>query len=157
MKRVMVLGGPGAGKADFARRLGEITGLPVFHLGREALAAEERQRQFADILEREEWILEGRVSGACRESAARADTAIWLDLPLGLRLRRIVKRSRQDRGQTRPQQSDPTLLRHLWRTRHSTREKIAAALAGAPHLTVHHIRTRKGAETLLQWIADDHG
>lgn len=34
--------------------------------------------------------------------------------------------------------------------------QIAQAIAQAPSLTVHHIRTAKGARTLLNWITDDH-
>ncbi|MEL6615862.1 MAG: AAA family ATPase, partial [Bacteroidota bacterium] len=32
MQRVMIVGGPGAGKSTLARRLGEATGLPVIHI-----------------------------------------------------------------------------------------------------------------------------
>jgi adenylate kinase family enzyme len=32
MKRIMVIGSGGAGKSTFARQLGEITGIEVFHL-----------------------------------------------------------------------------------------------------------------------------
>ena len=32
MKRVMIIGQPGAGKSVFARQLGQKTGLPVVHI-----------------------------------------------------------------------------------------------------------------------------
>jgi adenylate kinase family enzyme len=32
MQRVLVLGSSGSGKSTFARKLGEITGLPVVHI-----------------------------------------------------------------------------------------------------------------------------
>ncbi len=170
MKRVMVLGQAGAGKSTFARRLGEITGLPVYHMDRVHWQpgwverdAKEKRCMVERIHALDEWILEGGFSATYRTRAARADTAIWLDLPLGLRSRRIVKRRLQyRRGATRPDLSadyperlDPAFLRFIWRTRQSAREKIAAALAEAPHLTVHRIRTAQGADTLLDWIRDD--
>ena len=32
MKRVIVIGSPGAGKSTFSRKLRDITGLPLYHL-----------------------------------------------------------------------------------------------------------------------------
>lgn len=167
MKRVMVLGQAGAGKSSFALRLGKITGLPVFHMDQvhwksgwvERDGAQKRQLA-GDIHARERWIFEGGFSATY---GARADTAIWLDLPLALRMGRILKRRVRIAGQTRPglpddcpERLDPACISYLWRSRQSAREKIAQMLADAPHLTVHHIRTAQGADTLLDWIADEH-
>ena len=170
MKRVMVLGQAGAGKSTLALALGKITGLPVFHMdhvhwqpGWIEREREEKLRLVAEIIARDEWILEGGLSETYGERAARADTAVWLDLPLALRTARILKRRIRYRGgETRPdlpedcpERLDPAFLSYNWRTRHSAREKVAQALADAPHLTVHHVRTAKGAETLLEWFRDD--
>lgn len=170
MKRVMVLGQAGAGKSTFAVALGEITGLPVFHMdqvhwkpGWVEREGDEKIQLVEKIIAREKWILEGGLSVTYGTRAARADTAIWLDLPLGLRTRRIIRRRLDYRGgQTRPdlpencpERLDPAFLKFIWQTRHSAREKVAQALAGAPHLTVHHITTAKGADTLLDWLRDD--
>ena len=170
MKRVMVVGGPGSGKSTFAFALGDITGLPVFHTDRIFHLPGWIQRDRSETITlageieaKAQWVFEGGVSATYANRCARADTIIWLDLPVTLRLRRIVKRWRQYRGQTRPEMADgcpeqlaPDFLAFIIRTRNSAREPIAQAIADAPHLTVHHIRTAKGADTLLEWLADEH-
>ena len=170
MKRVMVVGGPGSGKSTFALALGKITGLPVFHTdkifhlsGWKPRDGDEKLKLAAEIETKPEWIFEGGISETYAHRCARADTVVWLDLPITLRLARIVKRWRQYRGQTRPEMPDgcpeqlaPDFLAFMIRTRNSNREKIAQAIADAPHLDVHHIRTTKGADTLLKWLRDDH-
>ncbi len=170
MKRVLVLGQAGAGKSHFAVALGAITGLPVFHMDRvhwrpggQERDREERNRLVHEIMSGDEWILEGGLSATSPEPMARADTAIWLDLPLGARIRRILGRRWRLRGarirpgvaDICPERPNPGFLCFLWRTRRSARERIAAALAAAPHLTVHRIRTRAGADTFLEWLRDD--
>jgi adenylate kinase family enzyme len=85
MKRVMIIGGAGAGKSTLAQRLGEITGLPVVHIDpmywkprwvqRDIEEAQHRVRQAASA---EEWIFDGNNSSTFRERLTRADTLIFL-------------------------------------------------------------------------------
>ena len=165
----MIVGARGSGRSTFAHGLGDITGLPVFHMDHIRYAAGwiERNQQEKTALAhsihgQERWIFEGGLSATYAERAARADTAIWLDLPLSVRLARILKRRVRFNRQTRPglpdacrERLDPGFLAFMYRTRHSGREMIAQAIADAPHLTVHHIRTTKGADTFLEWLQLD--
>ncbi len=169
MKRVMVVGGPGSGKSTLAVALGRITGLPVFHMDqihyKPGWIEQPRDAKIAAALAIEagdKWIFEGGLSATYANRCARADTVIWLDLPVTLRLRRIVKRRVQYRGQTRPalpadcpERLNAEFLTYIVHTRQSAREMIASAIAAAPHLAVHHIRTAKGADTWLDWRGDE--
>jgi adenylate kinase family enzyme len=169
VKRVMVVGGPGSGKSTLAVALGEITALPVFHMDqihyKPGWIERTRDAKIAAALAieaRDEWIFEGGLSATYASRCARADTVIWLDLPVTLRLRRIVKRRVQYHGQTRPDLPDncperlaPEFLAYILRTRQSARENIAQTIAAAPHLALHHIRTAKGADTWLDWCRDE--
>ncbi len=63
MRRVAVVGLPGAGESTFARRLGAATGLPVIHLdahhfdqGWTPKPPEEWEPLYADLVAREEWV-----------------------------------------------------------------------------------------------------
>jgi len=165
VKRVMVVGAPGSGKSTLAVRLGTITGLPVFHMdhihyqsGWVERDRDEKQRLANEIEAQASWIFEGGLSQSYANRCARADTVIWLDLPLSLRMGRILKRRLQYRGQSRPdmpencpERLDAGFLHFMVRTRNSAREKLAQAIADAPHLKVHHIRTAKGVDTFLNW------
>ncbi len=169
MKRVMVVGGPGSGKSTFARALGDITGLPVYHMDMIHHLPGWVERPLAEkipmakaIEAKQKWIFEGGLSATYANRARRADTVIWLDLPLTLRLARVLKRRVQYNSQSRPDlpENCPERLNlgfthFMIRTRNSGREKIAQTIADAPHLKVHHIRTAKGADTLLEWLRDD--
>lgn len=90
MKRVAVFGNAGGGKSTLARHLADLTRLPLhvvdkmqFEAGGEAIPHEEYLRAHAEVLGREEWIIEGFGTEATAwERFAAADTLIHVDLPI---------------------------------------------------------------------------
>lgn len=98
MRRVAVFGNAGAGKSRLARRLAEATGLPLYCLdkiqfragrywpdekGGGKISADEYLKLHADILQQEEWIIDGYGSfDSLWERFAAADTLVYIDLPL---------------------------------------------------------------------------
>src|SRR4030088_1047113 len=103
MKRVVILGRGASGKSTLARRLGEITGLPVFVLDkvfwRPGLAATPRD-QWVVVQERlvaeEGWIMDGDLgrSVVVEVRLRAADTIIFLDFSLVRCASRAVLRAR---------------------------------------------------------------
>ncbi len=166
----MVVGCSGAGKSTFAITLGNLTGLPVTHLdkihwlpGWVERDKQEKSQLIAMAEAQRKWIIEGNYSATFPSRTSRSDTIIWLDLPLSVRLARIVKRHFHYRNKTRPdmpencpERLERQYLKWVLFKANQHREKIAQAIADAPHLKVHHIRTAKGADTLLEWLADEH-
>ncbi|GGX53989.1 ATPase AAA [Tateyamaria omphalii] len=146
MQRVMIIGQPGSGKSTLARHLGDKTFLPVIHIdhihwksGWVERDSAEKTQMTLDAIEQPKWIFEGGHSVTWPERLARADTLIWLDLPVGLRLRRVLWRSLRYFGQSRPdlpkgcpEQLDWEFLSFIWRTRNSSREKARALYENAP-------------------------
>jgi adenylate kinase family enzyme len=84
VKRVAIVGTPGAGKSTLARELGARAGLPVIHLdqhhflpGWQRRSDEEWDRIAAELLGGDHWIMDGAF--AMEEAVARADTIVFLD------------------------------------------------------------------------------
>ena len=166
MQRVMIVGQPGSGKSTLARALGARTGLPVVHIdhihwnaGWVERSVAEKDRMCAEVEAREDWIFEGGHSRTYANRAARADLLIWLDMPLGLRLWRVTRRSLVGLGQTRADLPDgcpekltnlPAFWRFIWRTRHSARARMARLMVEArPGLRVEHLRSPREVARFL--------
>ncbi|MCF3974098.1 AAA family ATPase [Paracoccus sp. EGI L200073] len=154
----MIVGGPGAGKSWIARRLGRISGLPVFHMDhihwlpgwtpRDPL---EKDMLTKDIHARDQWIFEGGHSRTYQARAARAEMLVWLDLPVGLRVRRVLWRSLRFHGRTRPDlpagcpeilgRQTLNFLRFVWRTAETGRQAVRRVTDAPPaHLRVVHLQ-----------------
>ena len=156
MRRVMIIGPPGSGKSTLARELGGITHLPVVHIDRihwrsgwVERGPEEKTRLCREVHARPAWIFEGGHSRTWDERLARADTLIWLDMPIGLRLYRVTWRTLRWYGRSRPdlpdgcpEQLSAEFYAFIWRTRKTQRAKSAALLASAQDWqAVHHLRS----------------
>ena len=140
----MVVGGPGSGKSTLARRLGAITGLPLRHMdlihwlpGWVERPREEKVALARAVEAEDRWVFEGGHSRTYSTRAARADAIVWLDLPLALRLWRVVRRWAAHRDMARPdlppdcpERPDPAFLRYIVASNARVRRRNAA-LAGA--------------------------
>ena len=143
-RRVMIVGGPGSGKSTLARSLGAITGLPAHHMDRihwlpgwDERPHEEKVAMARAVEASERWVFEGGLSATYATRAARADAIVWLDLPLSLRLWRVVRRWATWHGENRPdlppdcpERLDPAFLIFIVRSNTRIRRRNAA-LAGA--------------------------
>jgi adenylate kinase family enzyme len=170
MQRVMIVGAPGSGKSVLARELGARTRLPVHHIDRihwmpgwvERDRAE-KTRLCHEVHARERWIFEGGHSVTWPERIARADTLIWLDIPVVLRQWRVIRRALRHYGETRPdlpegcpERFDAGTLefyRYIWRSRRPARARIRAIFADPPpHLTLHRLGSLRAMRRFLDRI-----
>lgn len=100
MKRVAVFGNAGGGKSALARQLAEITGLPLyivdmlqFKQGGAAVPHNEYVEFHRALLGQDTWIIDGYGDTMTAwERFGRADTLIYVDLPLRLHYWRVTKR-----------------------------------------------------------------
>ncbi len=166
MKRVMIIGQPGAGKSTLARAMGDITHLPVVHIdhihwqsGWRERSRPEKDRLCHQVHVGEAWIFEGGHSATWTERLARADTLIWLDLPVGLRLWRVLWRTARHFGQARPdlpagchEQFSAEFIGYIWRTRASARQRMRALYDSAPEGKARHRLT--GKRDVARYLAD---
>ena len=160
MRRVLVLGSPGAGKSTFARLLADRTGLPLTHLDAEYWrpgwirpASEEWEQRVQALIRPERWILDGNYTSTVPLRAARADTVVVLDFPRTLCLFRAVRRAvlnrRPDRLELGPEPIDFGFLRFIWSFPAVQRRQLAQ-LAAMPHLKV--VRLHSDAQARA-WLA----
>lgn len=168
----MITGGSGSGKSRLARHLGDRLGLPVLHLdaaywlpGWQARDKEEVGRELAGWIARPGWVIDGNYTSipGLADRLARADTFIWLDLPLPLRYWRVTRRTFASLGRPRPDlapgcpegfgRGKLELFAYMWRTRQSHRDMLAAAMAGlAPAVGQHHLTSHREVAQFLENI-----
>jgi adenylate kinase family enzyme len=164
MKRIMIVGQPGSGKSTLAQELGGITHLPVVHMDQIHWKSGwvERDKAEKDALcakahAEDKWIFEGGHSATWPERLDRADMLIWLDVPLALRLWRILWRGVVYHGKTRPdlpercpERLDPAFLRWIWTTRRTSRTKMQELFDTAPqYKSLHHLSSNKDVADFL--------
>ena len=151
MKRVVILGRGASGKSTLARRLGDITGLPVIELDkvfwRPGLAATPRD-QWVVVQERlvaeEGWIMDGDLgpSDVVEVRLRAADTIIFLDFSLVRCAWRAVLRSRE--------RAD--FWRWLMAYRYQNRPILMQAIAN--HAPTAELRVFRAPGALRRFIAE---
>ncbi len=90
MRKVAVFGNAGAGKSTLARRFADMTQIPLYPLdlfqyrtGGGAVPHDEYLEAHAQLLQREEWIIDGYgCVGSSWQRFAAADTLVHIDLQL---------------------------------------------------------------------------
>lgn len=109
MNRVIIIGPCGSGKSTLARELAPRMGLPLVHMdqlgwqpGWVETSKAELNARLADAVAGERWLIEGNYGSTLAPRLERADTVIYLDFPIRLCLRRLLKRIATHRGLARP-------------------------------------------------------
>lgn len=177
MQRVSIVGCSGSGKTTVGRRLAESLGTDcveldsIFHQpGWTELATEEFRRRVADVVAGDAWVIDGNYSAVRDLVWQRADTVVWLDLPRGLVMRRVVLRTlrravtRQTlwNGNREPLTNfyrlDPerNIIRWSWAMHPTYVTRYTAAMADPGNAHLRFIRLRSPAEVaaLLDSLPD---
>jgi adenylate kinase family enzyme len=173
MKRVAVFGNAGGGKSTLARRLAELTRLPLYPLdmiqfraGGAKVPHEEYLKAHAEVLRREAWIIDGYGCVASSwERFAQADTLVYVDLPLVTHYWWVTKRLIQGLLATPEGWPDNS---PMWRSTMNSykvvwlchrrltpryRQLVADA---ADSKRVHHVRSRAEIAALLDAVKREH-
>lgn len=168
-RRVLVAGTSGAGKSTLAGRLAVLLGIPHTELdGLYHGPGWTRRPAFVADVERlvagEAWVTEWQYRAVRPLLLQRAEMIVWLDLPLRLRMRRVVVRTLRRRvrdvelwnGNREPRlrtivSDQDHIIRWAWRTRHQFRGLPSHVAEMAPHLTVVRLRSQEDVE---RWLAE---
>ncbi len=151
MKRVVIVGRGASGKSTLARRLADITGLPVIEVDkifwRPGLIATPRERWIVmqeKLVAGDRWIMDGDLGpyDAAEVRLRAADTIIFLDFSLVRCAWRAIRRSCERAN----------FWRWLLAYRYQSRPILRAAIAShAPNAVLHVFR---GPKALGRFVAE---
>lgn len=158
MRRVLVIGSPGSGKSTFARKLRELTGLPLVYLDRLQWNADRTVvdrsvflARLEEALHQDAWIIDGNYAFALEKRLQACDTVFFLDFPVDLCLKGIEER----RGKVRPdmpwveEEEDPEFTEFVRRFPVETRPVILELLERYDHKEIHTFTSREAANDYL--------
>lgn len=164
MKRVMVIGCPGAGKSTFSRRLNEKTGLPLVYLDNLFWNADKTNVEKEVFLERlktamnqNAFILDGNYFSSMERRLRVCDTVFFLDYPLELCLESIEQR----RGQLRPDmpwietEPDPEFIQFVRDFPHEVIPQIRELLDRYPQKNIIIFQNRRESEDYLKCFSSE--
>ena len=104
MKKIIVIGCPGAGKTTFAEKLRDKLGLPLYYLDaiwhkpdRTHISREEYDARLCEILALDSWIIDGNYSRTLETRIRACDTVFFLDLPVEVCLEGATSRLGRER------------------------------------------------------------
>lgn len=113
MKKIMLIGSGGSGKSTVARKLGEKLNINVYHLdalfwkpGWIGVPKDEQRKMQHDLVEKEEWIIDGNYGGTMDIRLHAADTIIFLDMPRTICMYRAFRRMVKYRNRARPDMAE---------------------------------------------------
>ena len=105
MKKVIVIGCPGAGKTTFSEKLSTKTGIPLYYLDaiwhkpdRTHISVEEFEERLAEIYAEDEWIIDGNYASSIEARIKECDTVFFFDLPTQVCLDGAIERLGQKRA-----------------------------------------------------------
>ena len=152
MKRIMVVGCPGSGKSTVAIRIAQKLDLPVVHLdqihyapGWQERTEVEKTRLATRAEQADRWVIDGNLSANYPHRLSRADCCVWLDIPLRIRLWRVLKRrlsgARVGLPRGSPDQLSLEFIKYVLRSDRLTRPKYQKLHLGAGSTPFFHLRS----------------
>ena len=104
MKRILVIGCPGAGKTYFTKKLGRLLSLPITHMDnlywnkdKTSISQEELMAKLTPILESENWIIDGNYHQILEQRLKYATDVYFLKMPREECIAGILERIDQPR------------------------------------------------------------
>jgi adenylate kinase family enzyme len=169
VRKVAVFGNAGGGKSALARKLAELTRIPLyvvdmmqFRAGGVAVPQDEFLKAHAELLRSDAWIIDGFGGHKLAwERFAVADTLIHVDLPLSTHFLWVTKRLLKGLFAAPPgwPEGSPLLsssissYRVLWPCHRHLTPKYREVVSSARQLKrVHHLRSAAEIEAFLQGV-----
>ena len=163
MKRILVIGCPGAGKTYFSKRLSQILSLPLIHMDnlywnkdKTSVTTEELEKRLLPYLEKDEWIIDGNYHHTLEMRLPYATDVFILDMPRKDCIQGILNRINQPRDDIPWVESEEDATELIaWTASYGfrTKDEEMALLNKNKHLRVHIFTSRNEANQYLEAIA----
>ncbi len=167
MKRIIIIGCGGAGKSTLSRQLAEELELPLYHLDVmfwkpgwvESDRAEFFEKQ-KTLVAKDEWVIEGNYNNSIPIRAERADTIIYLDMPVpvcfvGALKRSFSKKARPDRADGCEEKLDLKFFWWIMTFRKHTAPRIEKYLEEYKDKNIIVLKSRKAVKDFLKNILNN--
>lgn len=170
-RRVLVAGTTGVGKTTTAGRIGRALGIPhteidgLYH-GPDWQPRPTFEDEVVAYTAEDAWVTEWQYTQVRALLTERADTLVWLDLPIPVALWRLVRRTVRRRvrrtalwnGNVEPAfwtffTSRDHIVRWGIRTRRKMRESVPAVERTAPHLRVVRLTSQAEIDAFVAMLA----
>ncbi len=163
MKRILVIGCPGAGKTYFSKRLSKILNLPLVHMDnlywnedKTSVDLDTLKAKLQPYLEKEEWIIDGNYHKTLEMRLPYASDVFVLDLPRKECIQGILDRIDQPRDDIPWVESEDDATELIaWTADYGfrTKDEEIALLNKNKHIKVHVINSRKEMNEYLEKLA----
>lgn len=170
MQRVSVLGVSASGKSTVGRLLADKLGVPYVELdalhhgpGWTEASAEELWARVRPWVEGERWVIDGSYRSKLGDLVvSRADTVVWLDVPVRVWLPRLARRTfvrmltREELWNGNREQlrflftERPNIFGWAWRSHRRNRRELESWVSVHPNVRLVRLRTARDVE---RWLA----
>ena len=162
MKRILVIGCPGAGKTYFAKKLKEITGLPVIHMDnlywnkdKTSISTEELENKLLPYLKEEKWIIDGNYHDTLKLRLEYATDVFFMKMSREECIEGILERIDQERDDIPWVETKKDAVELInWTIDYEERTKAQEEnlLKEYPKVEVHILRSREEANQYLEQL-----
>lgn len=153
MKRILIIGCPGAGKSYFAKALGKLLNIPVIHMDniywkkdKTSISHEELIEKMQPYLEQDEWIIDGNYHNSLKHRIQYATDVFFLNISREECIKGMIERidvPRDDIPWVESEKDAEELI--AWTEDYEARTKFIeeTLLEENQHITVHTLKSRQ--------------
>ena len=167
MKRILIIGIPGAGKTFFSRKLAKKTGLSLVHLDYYYHQTKSNyynnklawKAKVKELIAKDEWIIEGNYQSTYDIRFARADCIILLDIPKTKAVYRVLKRHVAGRSRRREEMPlewkekiGRDFIKHIWNFDKKEVTKVYSELKNHKNKELIVLNTTQQTEEFLEML-----
>ena len=160
MKRILVIGCPGAGKTYFAKRLKSLVDLPVVHMDnlywhedKTSISKEELEEKLLPYLQKEAWIIDGNYHNTLKLRLEYATDVFFLNVPREECIEGILERIDQPRDDIpwiENKKDAAELIAWTLDYEERTKAQEEELLKSYPHVKVHIFKSRQEVNDYLE-------